>query len=755
MANIPEIKARNNIIDYARNVLGWNVQSPGDHTYSIDKGHSDRCLFVYEDWFYDFKLGVGGDVIDLCALVRHNGDRGAAIRELGGSVSGEWVEYTRSLNAQVQMWHEALRPEDYEYLHSRRITDETISRLKLGYDGARLTIPYWKNGYIAYVITRERSGGDKKYKKAPLDGMNENIPWGLHTLDRKTPLVVAEGAFDAMSFEQEGYRVVSPISGYFNKESMKQVLDICKHGEPVFICFDSDGAGSRFQTTMAQAFFRKHINFTCGTLDVKDVSDYYCAGGRLDVLIAGGRPGVEVLAERMTDKDEFKKFVFEAGRFVGKPELTEFFEKVKQFPDGWLKSVMKQALSAPPDDMILNELSKCKLKFWDSLGFYEYTGGVWRRRGDSEIKKYIADALGHYKTGSRVSSVFSLLKGQCVSTEQLDRLPVFVFGNGTLELLTGTFRENRESDLCSVAVPYNYDPDAFSERWVRFIAEICEEDERKGNLLQEIAGYVLFNDCSLQKCFFLLGEGANGKSVYLDVLAAVFGEGNVSNVEMSGLVEPFQRIRLYNSILNISSETQSDVKGAESVFKQLVVGDAVNGCYKGKDFLEFRTRAKFVSACNDYIKSKDVTTGFLRRICFVNFTARFVDEPSEPGDYKADRNLTRALMGELPGIFNWAYTGYQILREARAFSVPEDQAETMDGFQRDINPVVSYIEDIITPGIFSHEILYKNYVDWCKKAGHKEMSRTSFLRRFKTTMRQMHKRFNETRTSTFRGVEVF
>ena len=73
MASISEIKAQNNVVDYARNVLGWDVRSPGDHTYSIDKGSNNRCLWVYDDWFYDFKLGVGGDVIDLCALVRHGG----------------------------------------------------------------------------------------------------------------------------------------------------------------------------------------------------------------------------------------------------------------------------------------------------------------------------------------------------------------------------------------------------------------------------------------------------------------------------------------------------------------------------------------------------------------------------------------------------------------------------------------------------------------------------------------------------------
>ena len=749
MASIFEIKAQHNIIDYARNVLGWDVKSPGDHTYSIDKGDSDRCLWIYDNWFYDFKLGVGGDVIDLCALARHGGDKGAAIRELGG-VSPRWKEETQNLCNAVQMWHEALRPEDWKYLHGRKLTDEYIKSMRLGFDGARLRIPYYKNGYVAYVISRERSGGNKKYKKEKLDDIIENIPWGLHTLGRDTPLVIAEGAFDAMSFDQEGYRVLSPMSGHFNKDALKQVLDICKHGQPAFICFDSDKAGNRFQTAMAESFFRHHIEFTCGELQVKDVSDYYCGGGKLDVLIASARPGIEVLAERITDKDEFKKFIFEAGRFVGKPELLEFLEKVKQFPGAWMKEVAKQALSAPSEDMIVKEIVKEKrLKYFEALGFYEYSGGVWRRRTDSEIQHYIADALGYYRTGSRVSGIFKLLKGECISTEQLDRRPIFSFRNGTLELESGKFREHSEADFCSIQTSYDYNAEAYAPRWLEFIEEVCECDERKQNLLQEIAGYVLFNDCSLQKCFFLLGDGANGKSVFLDVISAVFGQGNVSNVEMSGLVEPFQRIRLYSSILNISSETQTDVKGAESTFKQLVVGDAVNGCYKGRDFIEFRTRAKFISACNDYIKSRDVTTGFLRRICFVNFNARFVDEPG-PDELKADRQLTSKLIEELPGIFNWAYAGYKILREVRQFSMPDDQKDTLDNFARDVNPVVSFIEDEILPGEYERGRLYEIYTSWCKQCGHMPLSRTAFVRRFKTTMTQLKRRFEETKSGPFR-----
>lgn len=754
MASILEIKQQQSVLDYARNVLNLPVRRAGDRTVSLEPGsHNPTALVIYDGWWYDFKLGMGGDVIDLCAVARHNGDRGAAIRELGGT-SPRWKEETQNLCSAVQMWHEALRPEDWEYLHNRKLKDEYIRAMRLGFDGARLTIPYYKNGYVAYVISRERSGGDKKYKKAKLDGMMENIPWGLHTLSRDTQLVIAEGAFDAMSFDQEGYRVLSPMSGYFNKDALRQVLDICRHAQPVFICFDSDSAGSRFQTAMAEAFFRHRIEFTCGELHVKDVSDYYCSGGKLDILIAGARPGIEALAERITDRDEFKKFIFEAARFVGKPEMLEFLEKVKQFPEGWMKEVTKQALSAPPEDMIVKEIAeKKRLKYFEALGFYEYSGGVWRRRSDSEIQRYIADAFGHWRTGARVGSVFKLLKGECISTEQLDRGPIFNFQNGTLELGSGTFREHREADLCSIQTSYDYDPDAYSSRWLEFIEEICEGDERKQALLQEIAGYVLFSDCSLHKCFFLLGDGANGKSVFLDVLTAVFGEENVSNIEMSGLAEPFQRIRLYSSILNISSETQTDVRGAESVFKQLVVGDAVNGCYKGRDFVEFRTRSKFISACNDYIKSRDVTTGFLRRICFVTFNARFVDDPG-PGEKKADRRLTPKLLEDLPGIFNWAYMGYKILKETQCFTVTGDQEDTLENFARDINPVVSFIEDEITPGEYERGRLYEIYTTWCKSCGHMPLSRTAFMRRFKTTLTQKKRKFAETKSGMYRGITI-
>lgn len=135
MADIFEIKRRTSCIDYAQRVLGLSVRVSGDRCKSLVPGSNNpTAMIIFNDWWYDHKMGAGGDVIDLCAVARHNGDRGAAIRELGGGNTGHWKEYTQNLNNGVAYWHEQLRESDMHYLYRRGIKKETVDRLMIGYD---------------------------------------------------------------------------------------------------------------------------------------------------------------------------------------------------------------------------------------------------------------------------------------------------------------------------------------------------------------------------------------------------------------------------------------------------------------------------------------------------------------------------------------------------------------------------------------------------------------------------------------------
>lgn len=756
-----DIKRRVTCVDYASRA-GLPIRRDGDRCASfLEPGHNKTsCIFRNEYW-YDFKAQAGGDVIDLCALVSHSGDKGAAFRELreiaGISESNEyssWRDYTQNLCNLVQKWHEDLRPEDYQYLHSRAIGDETIKRNKIGWNG-RLVVPYFKNGYVCYYISR---GDEPKYKKAKLDGLNENTPWGLHSIGKTETLIITEGAFDALSFEQEGFSVLATMGGFFTKEQLKTVIAICRNMKRVIMIFDNDDAGHDFTVKLSEQLFKSRVKFEVGTVPngKKDVSEYYTAGGDLNQIIDGAKNGLESMCETVRDdRDSFKSFAVNAGRFVPKPEMAELFAQAKPyFPVDWLKEVKKLAMAAPPESVICREvINDHKLLFNEGLGFFEYTSGYWKRRNDTEIQAFISAALGQYKTGSKLSSILKLIKSECVTTDVFNKRPVFNFQNGTLDLMTGAFRDPLESDMCSVQTSYPYDQSAVCPQWDRFMDEITDYKNDRKALLQEVAGYALFTDNSMQKCFFLIGSGANGKSVYLDILTRLFGDETISNIEMSGLIEPFQRIQLMDAILNISTETRSNVKGAESIFKQVIAGDMINGCFKNKDFVQFRPRAKFVMAGNDYFKPRDLSYGFLRRMGFVKFENRFVDDPHGQHEFQADKKIIDKLREELPGIFNWAYAGYKRLVQVGEFTETFDSEELLREFKEAINPIITFIEELENlPDRIIYKEIYNDYRQWCIMGGHNPMNRENFSKQFREVFLKEYPTWEAFRTGTVRGV---
>ena len=71
-----------------------------------------------------------------------------------------------------------------------------------------------------------------------------------------------------------------------------------------------------------------------------------------------------------------------------------------------------------------------------------------------------------------------------------------------------------------------------------------------------------------------VAEGANGKSVMLDVLEAVVGKANVSNVPVEAFGERFQLTPTWGKLVNIAPE-MDDVKLAEGKIKQFVAGDSM------------------------------------------------------------------------------------------------------------------------------------------------------------------------------------
>ena len=784
MLDISQIKARMSCVDFAgRNSLP--ITKSGDRCVSpLRSGATNKSSFVvYDDFFFDFGSGEGGDVIDFAAKLLFNDDKGKAIKYLADvtgvavekSQTQSWVKYTQNLCNKIQSYHEKLTDEDRQYLYERGINDDTINRNKMGRtpDG-RLMIPYWKNGYVCYYATRHLPGGkypEQKYKKMPIDDYNEHTVWGLHTLDRnpnRDLLVIAEGAFDALSFEQEGYSVISAITGHFSREQLPTALSIAKSFNRVFLVYDNDvvtHAGEKFTIKMAKILTEKRINCIVGKVPAgyKDVSEFFADNGKLSSLITHSISGIEFLATKIDDRSEFDTFARRVCRYMSKPDVDMFFKSViksSDFDADWLKSLCKDCKSPPLDKAIAEEVtSKHKLMYNEKISFFQYNGMYWTAKTDTEISSYITDALGPYATGSRISSILKIIKSDVVTNKLFNVNPVINFINGTLEIEPEIhFREHRETDCCTYCLDYPYDPSARSEEWLHFLDTVTNHDDKKICLLQELSGYVLFPDNRLQKCAVLIGSGANGKSVFLNVLTRIFGSANVSNVEMSSLSQDFQVIQLMNSMLNISAETRTNVAGAESKFKQITAGDEISACYKGKDYITFRPRAKMFLACNEYVKSSDTTEGWTRRFCFVDFPMHFVEipNPENPEELPIDRDIEHKLttQNQLSAIFNWVLQGYEMLKACGYFTEPDDQREITEEFKELSNPLIEFAKEVEITREISNNQLYDLYRNWCLDSGHNALARNTFQKRIVKAFKEYRSDIESYRTNKYRGWRV-
>ena len=776
------IKQRISCVDVAQR-CGLPIQRSGDRCVSpLRAGASNASSFCVDDEFwYDFGSASGGDCIDLLAELKYSGDRGQTIRELA-SLTGVpddnprpdgWHTYTQNLCNQIAYWQTQLTTEDYDYLHSRGLTDETITQLKIGRtEDGRLSIPYMKNGYVAYYCTRHLPGGaypDAKYRKQRKDDYCEHVVWGLDSLNRTgNTLVIAEGAFDAISFYQEQYPVLSAITGFFSKSQIPTVISAARNFERVFIVYDDDSktsnAGAKFTMRTAELLTRHRIPFIVGTVPppYHDISEYYAAGGDLSQIINSAEDGISYLASRFTDFSELEKFVYTVARHTKRTQLDNLFATLRssrRWDSDALKSLHKSATTAPPENIVADEiLTQHQLVFIDAVGFYEYSNGVWKRIPRGIIQGYVDKALGEFSTAQRIKAITTLIETRSQRSDiSFDRSPVWNFVNGTLELETGTFRDHNPNDYCSMQASYPYNPNATYSAWNSFIDDVTAGDPRAAELLQLIPGYVFEPTNKHEKIFVFTGAGGNGKSKYLAILRQLFGESHVSHLKPRDLLKDFKLIHLKDSFINIAGEIRSDLRDVEEAMKSVASGDPQIACYKSKDFVNFIPRTKLVYACNGQLASGDTSDGLTRRLIIVDFKVSFVDDPDPNNPYERQKNvdILDKLTNELNsgGIFNWAYEGYKLLRAVGYFTETHDQTQLIQDFKRSSNPILVFWEDkqhdfLNGADSVSNSDMYHAYCQWCVDNGEKSLPSVSFHTEFKRVSSRV---FEPYRTSKERG----
>jgi len=263
------------------------------------------------------------------------------------------------------------------------------------------------------------------------------------------------------------------------------------------------------------------------------------------------------------------------------------------------------------------------------------------------------------------------------------------FSNGVLNLENYELLPHSKTFGFKYSLPFPYDPSATCERFDRYLDEVTLTDDGLKAVLLEYMGYSLSGmDSALgQKALILTGDGSNGKSVFLDVLKHMAGEGNYSTLSMGYEISKLEnRYHLDGKLFNISEETPDGALLDSSIFKALVTGGEVQARKLYHDSYSLRNRAKIIMACNQLPPTKDLTHGMFRRLLIVPFNATFTEETM-------DIHIREKLYAEASGIFNRVLVSLKEFKERRAFYRSKTISKTVDDYRNENDYLSMWFED--------------------------------------------------------------
>ena len=300
--------------------------------------------------------------------------------------------------------------------------------------------------------------------------------------------------------------------------------------------------------------------------------------------------------------------------------------------------------------------------------------------------------------------------------------------NGLFDLSTGELLPHTPDHLSSVQIQIEYDPTATCPKIDKFIKQVFPADAIK--LAWEILGDALTSDRSIQKAILLIGEGGNGKGVFLALYNNFVGRANISTLSLHQLEgDRFALARLYGKLANVCGDLPSEHLVGTSVLKGITGGDLVSGQYKFRDSFEFKPHARLVFSANHLPQSKDASKAFFDRWVVVPFDNTFRGTGKEIPRSILDARLSAPR--ELSGALNKALPTLRRLRKRGRFSDPESTRDALQEFRDIADPLAVWLdrETVMGPDNFvTKEELFRRYNTDCERHGRPPMTSQAFGR---------------------------
>lgn len=415
-------------------------------------------------------------------------------------------------------------------------------------------------------------------------------------------------------------------------------------------------------------------------------------------------------------------------------------EKYQILDNDWIKATIEEYEKYNKEKIVVklkidNFLENAKI-FYDKQPFFYDNSGIWWIwkqdkwviTDDVDMERYLDNELGF--CGQTINSRIrnnNLRSMMWVGRENKPKdapLKWIQFNSYAMSLKSGKKYKVTKNYFFTNPIPYDISD---SEETPVIDKLFCDwVGEKNKNILYEILAYCLYRDYPIHRVFFLIGDGSNGKTSYLQIIEKFLGKDNICSTELDNLVgnnsSRFETMKMYKKLACLMGETNFTNMTKTTMLKKLSGHDLIGYEMKGKQPFDDYNYSKLIIASNSLPVTNDTTEGLWRRCLVIDFPNKFNEKVDivKTIPEQEFNNLSRKCFNIL-----------KCLLEKRAFS---DEGSIEDRKQKYImasNPLPIFIKTFckIEPSLYHrYSELYIEYTQWLKKNKKRIITKKEFTK---------------------------
>ncbi|MBN1134380.1 MAG: hypothetical protein JXA38_05630 [Methanosarcinaceae archaeon] len=646
----------------------------------------------------------------------------------------------------------------------------------------RIIFPYWKNGKPVYSIGRDPKWHEGKHSGKYIKHLvyseerpyisphiDNSVFYGEDSIKKTKVVYITEGVTDCIGLLQEGLACISPVTTQISSHDTEHAIEVCKNMDLVRIINDNEENESGLKGALKTAELLEENGIKAEIIELPkpmgidkiDLAEYLLTHSKEDVLQLKGKRVWDVKLQRQAIPEDYVDKVEAANKFIQKElsfvpgnlieaiateNVMSFFgiKKVKELSPG-LKALKKspnvKTDRYTPADCGQDILDKHHIfVMQDTIEYYLYSNGVFRNIGArktalpirKEIRELYKSVCGRDPSSGYIADVLTYLEDVAhIPRESIknDTENICLL-NGVYNIPRGKLLPHSPDYMFIRQIPVKYDPSAKCPNIQRYINEAVDKTDHK--VLFEFLGYSLIPDTRIQKGILLIGDGGNGKSVFLDLVGKLVGEANCSHQSLHKLESSqYAAAELYGKLVNKSPDLKSQAIYQNEVTLQAIGDDGkVNGRKIYCPPFDFKNTARFIFSAN---RLPPVPVGedfaFFRRWIIIRFPNKFSGTGKEDPELKSKLFTDK----ELSGLLNIALPALKHLLENGKYSYDATVEDVAKMYRINSDPIAAFADSSL---VYSEDgcektVLYAEFVSWCKKQGVEKIHENTFAKRFR------------------------